>query len=123
MTDPKKRADRWKAKYNLKRVGETLGDLREDMAARYEAAISQVYVMEAIVREVINASGVSTSQYVPYLNFGRQLYKLSRQQNISGESFAMAAQVLLDKWAARGCDPKILAKIRTDVFDVAAPKP
>ena len=123
MTDPKKRADRWKAKYNLKRVGETLGDLREDMAARYEAAMSQVYVMEAKVREVINASGVSTSQYVPYLNFGRQLYKLSRQQNISGESFAMAAQVLLDKWAARGCDPKILAKVRKDVFDVEAPKP
>jgi hypothetical protein len=122
MTDPKKRADRWKAKYNLKRVGETLGDLREDMAARYEAAIGQVYVMEAKVREVINASGVSTSQYVPYLNFGRQLYKLSRQQNISGESFAMAAQVLLDKWAARGCDPKILAKVRKDVFDVEAPK-
>jgi hypothetical protein len=122
MTDPKKRADRWKAKYNLKRVGETLGDLREDMAARYEAAISQVCVMEAKVREVINACGVSTSQYVPYLNFGRQLYKLSRQQNISGESFAMAAQVLLDKWAARGCDPKILAKVRKDVFDVEAPK-
>jgi hypothetical protein len=123
MTDPKKRADRWKAKYNLKRVGETLGDLREDMAARYEAAISQVYVMKTKVREVINACGVSTSQYVPYLSFGRQLYKVSRQQQISGESFAMAAQVLLDKWAARGCDPKVLAKIRTDVFDVAAPKP
>jgi len=43
MTDPKKRADRWKAKYNLKRVNETLTDLREDMAARYEAAIAQVY--------------------------------------------------------------------------------
>jgi hypothetical protein len=92
------------------------------MAARYEAAISQVYVMEAKVKEVINAAGVSTSQYVPYLNFGRQLYKLSRQQSISGESFAMAAQVLLDKWAARGCDPKILAKVRKDVFDVEAPK-
>jgi hypothetical protein len=61
------------------------------------------------------------SQYVPYLNFGRQLYKLSRQQGISGESFAMAAQVLLDKWAARGCDPKVLAKIRKDVFDIAEP--
>jgi hypothetical protein len=123
MTDPKKRADRWKAKYNLKRVNETLGDLREDMAARYEAAMTQVYAMEMKVKEIINAAGVSTSQYVPYLNFGRQLYKLSRQQNISGESFAMAAQVLLDKWAARGCDPEVLAKIRTDVFDISAPKP
>jgi hypothetical protein len=47
----------------------------------------------------------------------------SRQQFISGESFAMAAQVLLDKWAARGCAPEVLAKIRKDVFDVDAPKP
>ena len=123
MTDPKKRSDRWKAKYNLKRVNETLADLREDMAARYEAAIAQVYAMEMKVKEVINAEGVSTSQYVPYLNFGRQLYKLRRQQSISGESFAMAAQVLLDKWSARGCDPKILAKVRKDVFDVDEPKP
>jgi hypothetical protein len=123
MTDPTKRAERWKAKYNLKRVNETLNDLRDDMAKRYEATITQVCAMETKVKEVINAAGVSTSQYVPYLNFGRQLYKLSRQQGISGESFAMAAQVLLDKWAARGCDPKVLAKIRTDVFDISAPKP
>jgi len=39
-----------------------------------------------------------------YLNFGRQLYKLGRQQQISGESFVMAAKVLLDKWEARGGD-------------------
>ena len=38
-------------------------------------------------------------------------------------SLAMAAQVLLDKWAARGCDPKVLAKIRKDVFDIDVPKP
>jgi len=93
------------------------------MAIRYEVAMTELSDMEGKVKEVINAYGVSTSQYVPYLNFGRQLYKLSRQQQISGESFAMAAQVLLDKWAARGCDPKVLAKIRTDVFDISAPKP
>jgi hypothetical protein len=123
MADPTKSTARWKAKYNLKRVNETLNDLREGMAMRYEVAMTELSVMEGKVKEVINAYGVSTSWYVPYLNFGRQLYKLSRQQHISGESFAMAAQVLLDKWAARGCDPKVLAKIRTDVFDIAAPKP
>ena len=123
MTDKTERAERRKAKYNLKRVNETLNDLREDMAKRYEAAMTQVCAMETKVKEVINACGVSTSQYVPYLNFGRQLYKLSRQQQISGESFAMAAQVLRDKRAAGGCDPKVLAKVRTDVFDISAPKP
>ena len=123
MADPVKSTARWKAKYNVERVKDTLNDLREDMAIRYEVAMTELSDMEGKVKEVINAYGVSTSQYVPYLNFGRQLYKLSRQQHISGESFAMAAQVLLDKWKARGCDPKVLAKIRTDVFDVAAPKP
>ena len=123
MTDPQKRAERWKAKYNIGRVGATLSDLREEMARRYEVAMAQVCAMEIKVKEVINAAGVSTSQYVPYLNFGRQLYKLSREQGISGESFAMAAQVLLDKWAARGCDPNVLAKIRKDVFDIDVPKP
>jgi len=34
----------------------------------------------------------------------------------------MAAQVLLDKWAARGCDPTVLAVIRKDVFDIGEPK-
>ncbi|MBM3313208.1 hypothetical protein FJY70_01285 [candidate division WOR-3 bacterium] len=122
MSDPVKRAERWKAKYNTQRVKETLDDIREDMAKRYEAAIAEVCVMEGKVKEVINAAGVSTSLYVPYLNFGRQLYKLTHQQHITGESFAMAAQVLLDKWAARGCDPKVLATIRKDVFNIDAPK-
>jgi hypothetical protein len=34
----------------------------------------------------------------------------------------MPAHVLLDKWAARGCDIKVVAEIRKDVFDVSAPK-
>jgi hypothetical protein len=46
--------------------------------------------------------------YVPYLNYARQLYKLSRQQGISGESFALGVQVLCDTWAARGLNPAVL---------------
>ena len=64
-----------------------------------------------------------TIYYVPYLNYARQLYKLSRQQGISGESFALGAQVLLDKWSARGLDSAVLARIRTEVFDIVEPTP
>jgi hypothetical protein len=66
---------------------------------------------------------VHTIFYVPYLNYAQQLYKLSRQQGISGESFALGAQVLLDKWAARGLDSAVLARIRTEAFDIFAPAP
>jgi hypothetical protein len=122
MDEPTRRASRWKAKYKTDRVKATLDDMRDEMAARYEAAVADLVTMELQVKEILNASGVSTAMYVPYLNFGRQLYKLKKQQNISGESFAMAAKVLLDKWAARGCDPDVLAKVRTDVFDIGEPK-
>jgi len=57
------------------------------------------------------------------LSYARQLYKLSRQQGISGESFALRAQVLLDKWTSRGLDAGVLARIRTEVFDSVAPTP
>jgi len=123
MSDPTKRTERWMSKYNVERVKDTLNDLKPEMARRYADAMVGLCQMEGKVKEVINSCGVSTTQYVPYLNFGRQLYKLTRQRGITGESFAIAAQVLLEKWAARGCDPDVLAKIRTDVFNIAAPKP
>jgi hypothetical protein len=44
-------------------------------------------------------------------------------RGISGESFALVARVLLEKWAARGLCPAVLAAIRTEVFDAAAPTP
>ncbi|HTW90140.1 MAG TPA: hypothetical protein VMH22_00330 [bacterium] len=52
MNDPKKRAERHKVKCNNGRVLATPGDLHEDMAARYEAAISRLYAMETKVKEV-----------------------------------------------------------------------
>jgi hypothetical protein len=45
------------------------------------------------------------------------------RQGISGESFALVAKVLLDKWTARGLDAAVLARIRTEVFDASAPTP
>lgn len=35
----------------------------------------------------------------------------------------MSAQVLFEKWAARGLDAAVLARIRTEVSDVVAPAP
>lgn len=82
----------------------------------------QLCSMESQAKEVLNAEGVHTSSSVPYLNYGRQIWKLIEQE-VSGESLAMAAKVLLDKWASRGLDPDVLAAIRFQVFNVAEPTP
>jgi hypothetical protein len=93
------------------------------MLKRYEAAIASLCEMETKARQTLNAAGVHTIFYVAYLNYARQLYRLSRQQGISGESFVLQAQVLLEKWTNRGLDAGVLGRIRTEVFDAVAPGP
>ena len=123
MSDPNQRLTAWKIKTDTGKVKEILDTIRPDMLKHYEAAVASLCEMETKARQTLNAAGVHTIMYVPYLSYARQLYKLSRQQGISGESFAMSAQVLLDKWSARGLDSAVLARIRTEVFDVVAPAP
>ena len=123
MSDANQRLTVWKIKTDTGKVKGILDDLRPDMLKHYEAAVASLCEMETKARQTLNAAGVHTIMYVPYLSYARQLYKLSRQQSISGESFAMSAKVLLDKWAARGLDAAVLARIRTEVFDTPVPTP
>jgi hypothetical protein len=121
MKDSVRRRENWEVKYNLDRVKQTLEAKRASMAAHYEAAVAGMVAAEIKVRETLNASGVNTIHYVPYLNFGRQLYKLTTQRQIAGDSAVIEAQVLLEKWAKRGLDPDVLAAVRSDVFNIPAP--
>jgi hypothetical protein len=50
------------------------------------------------------------------------MWRLTRS-DISGESLALEAAVLITKWTARGLTAAVLQAIRTDVFNVAAPLP
>ena len=68
-----------------------------------------------------NTQRVKEILYVPYLDYARELYHRKRKMEASGDSMVREAQVLLEKWQARTLDPVVLALIRTQVFDVAAP--
>ena len=120
MVEVTRRLEQWKAKYTPERVKATLDAARDEVQKRYLAATAELCLMEEQTRTVLNAAGIHTPFYVPHLNHARQLCRLSRKRGISGESFAMAAQVLLDKWAARGCDADVLARIRTEIFNIGA---
>jgi hypothetical protein len=122
MPDPTKRIEAWNVKTTPERTKQTLDARHAEMKRRYEVAMTALCSIEGQIKQTLNAQGVHTSLYVPYLNFGRQLWKMTRQQEISGESAAMAAQVLLEKWAARDLNAKVLAAIRTEVFDIPEPK-
>jgi hypothetical protein len=123
MSDVTRRIERWQKKYSPAQAKTTLDLLQEGMRQRYEAATVEMAAMEIDVKIVLNAHGVHTTNCVPCLSYARQLWKLGRQQHITGESFAMASEVLLQKWAGRGQDPDVLAAIRTQVFNSPPPAP
>ncbi len=122
MSDVVRRITRWQVKCTPERTKATLDSIHEDMRARYEAATTALSAMETDVKQTLNARGVNTINYVPYLSFARQLFKLTKK-NISGESMAIEAKVLVDKWTARSLNHDVLVAIRFENFSINEPKP
>jgi hypothetical protein len=118
--DPTKRIGNWDEKYNLERVNAVLTEKRPKMLQNMSAVVPLMTAMELQVKQVCDGSGVSIIQYPFYLCFGREMWSMIRK-DISGESAALAAAVLITKWTARGLTQAVLQAIRTDVFSVAAP--
>ena len=118
--DPTRRIAKWNAKFNTERIKGILDDMRPAMLANVTAVFPLITAMELQVKQTCDASGVPTIQYPFYLNFGREIWALTRKE-VSGESLALEAATLIAKWVARGLQQPLLESIRTDVFNVAAP--
>jgi hypothetical protein len=118
--DPTKRINNWNEKYNLERVNAILTEKRPTMLQNMTAVAPLIAAMELQVKQVCDGAGVATIQYPFYLCFGREMWALTRK-DISGESLAKEAAVLVAKWKARGLTEAVLQAVRTDVFNVVAP--
>ena len=123
MSDVTRRISRWKAKFSPEIAAQTTARIFDDMTARYEASMLALNSMELDTKQVLSSSGIDTMYIVFYLDYARQLFRLSHGRTISGPTLAKEAQVLLEKWQARGLRADVLASIRTDVFNVPAPTP
>lgn len=113
------------AKWNLKFDPERIKAITEAGKPTYlehaTAVFNTLAAMEVSVKQVLNGEGVSVSDVADYLNFGREMWSKSRKY--SGETLAIEAQTMIQKWVARGLSQTILEKLRTDVFTVPAPTP
>ena len=89
------------------------------VVARVQAAFDGIHAMEAEVRAVLNAAGVPVILYLYYLDFGRELWKLTNR--VSGRAAVSEAAILRDKWQARGLAPEVLRKVSFDVFSIKLP--
>jgi len=119
--DPVKRIAKWNVKFNTERVKATLDDLLPSMKSHVEAQFVSIASMESQVKQTLDASGVSVIQYPFYLDFGRELWHMTHQTEMSGESAAQEAAVLIAKWVARGLTQSVCQAVRTQVFNIGAP--
>ena len=119
---------KWKARFERDADGKlpqgsselTAQTLKEPaVVARITQSFDGIHAMEAAVRAELNPAGVPTILYVCYLDFGRELWKLTNR--ISGNSATAEATILRDKWAARGLSPEVLNKVAKNVFDLTLP--
>jgi hypothetical protein len=120
--DPVRRVSNWDAKFKTDRIKAVLDDKRDAMFSRVSAVIPAIASMEGQVKQVVDGLGVATIQIPFYLDFGREMWRL-QDKDISGETLAMEAAVLISKWTARGLTEAVLQAIRTQVFNVVAPTP
>jgi len=123
MSDVTRRISRWKAKFSPDLAAQTTARIYADMTERYEAAMVALTTMETETKQVLSASGIDTMYIVFYLDYARQLFRLSHGRSISGPTLAREAQVLLEKWQARGLRPDVLATNRYEGFSVPPPAP
>jgi hypothetical protein len=102
------------------RVKAALEEMRPTMLANVTAVFPLIAAMELKTKQTLDALGLPTIDYPSYLAYGRELWSMSRR-DITGESAAQAAQVLLDKWVARGLVQPVLEAVRHQVFSISAP--
>jgi len=119
--DPTKRIANWDIGFDTARIKAVLDLKRPKMFEHVQTQIVSLVSMESQVKQTCDASGVSVVHYPFYLDFGRELWHITHETEMSGESAAQEAAVLIAKWVARGLTQAVLQAIRTQVFNIAAP--
>ena len=119
MTPGGDRTAKWNLKYDPDRIQAITTAGKPTYLEHASSVFNDIYAMEIAVKQVLNSVGVSVSDVADYLCFGREMW--SKCKTHAGETMKIEAQVLIDKWVARGLTQSVLESIRTDVFNVGPP--
>lgn len=103
------RQKKYEAKVDPDVVRARFSAQKDMMAEQTSAKFSDLATMEANVKAILEPQGVATIQIPFYLNYARELYKLT--QNFSGVTLSNEAKLKYEKWKARGLTDTILKAI------------
>ena len=104
-----RRDRKYRRKFDEDHVAKQLALAKEDMQNQYAQTQAELEKYDNATREVLAELGIPTIQYISYLNFVRQIWKLHR--NFMGKTVEDEVKVIYDKWAARKLDTKVLERV------------
>jgi len=110
VREAKYRIAKWKAKYETK--GKKLSPETEE---KTRTAFTKQVALENAIKDILSKTDVSTYMNVSYLNFGREIYGLTRRH--SGDELNKRIESVMAKWLGRKLDKAILEKIKKCVLD------
>ena len=116
------RINKWVNKFSGERQSE-LSLLSKDTArVAIKSAFNTQCTDESKIKTILADAGYSRILNPAYLNYGREIRGLFNQQ-IMGIQLIKAANVILNKYIARGLEQDTLLKIRNTVYSIGAPAP
>jgi hypothetical protein len=107
----KYRLAKWRVKkYETK--GKKLSPATEE---KMRAAFTKLVALENAIKGILDQIGVSTTMYVSYITFGKEIFGLNRRY--SGGELNKRIESVTAKWLERKLDNALLEKIKKCVLD------
>lgn len=116
-----RRIQKWDKKLSGDVLSERVATLKPLMFSQIEAEFPTLVEVETKVKTVLGDAGIPTWQNPAYLNFGRELYKLTKR--FSGKQLLKMAEAAMVKWVYLDLAQPILERIRDTIFALTALTP
>jgi len=111
-----KRIERWDHKLDGDALSTIVGRLKADMKLRAVTTFEWIVEYENATKLLLDGQGIQSIFYPGYLNFSRELARLSSK--FSGVSLTANAAPLRTKWLARGLTQAVLEDIQVMVWNI-----
>jgi len=123
VREAERRRKKFEAKVDAEVLARQTTALKPLMVRGQALYFPDIATVEEKVKTLVEAEGVSTLEVRDYLNFGREIYRLSKR--FSSVTLSAEAQTRVDKWSARGLTGSRLVKIAQlfGVTPTVAPTP
>jgi hypothetical protein len=103
------------AKYRVKKY-ETKGKkLSPETEEKTKDAFTKLVALENAIKEILSKTALPTYMNISYLNFGREVYGLTRRH--TGDELNMKIESVMAKWLGRKLDKVLLENIKKCALD------